>query len=117
MIEDLCDECKRPCDKCKQPVKAMPSVEKARILGNGEPERGYEMIDRLCEMVRDAREKHPKFAEGEYEALGRIGAEYGELVQAIEKSEGEEREIEESFHTIVTNWRFILGEHKTGEAQ
>ena len=117
MIEELCDECKRPCEKCRQPVRCMTDVEKMRILGNGEPARGFEMVDRLCEVIRAAREKHPVFAEGEYQALGRIGAEYGELVQAIEKGEGEAREIEESFHTIATNWRFILGEHKTeGEA-
>ena len=113
--ENLCDECKRPCDKCKQPVKAKPCVEKARILGNGEPARGYEMIDRLCEVIRTAREKHPRFAEGKWQALGVINGEVGEFARAILKNEGEDREIAEAFDSVATLWRFILGEHKTGD--
>lgn len=106
-----CDECKKPCDpSC--PVRPLYDVEKMSILGNGEPEKGTALVDRLCEVIRAAREKHPEFAIGEYQALGRIGAEYGELVQTIEKNEGEDRQIEEAFHTVAVLFRFILGEHK-----
>lgn len=107
-----CDECKRPCDKCQPPVHCLPDVEKMRILGNGEPGRGYALLDMLCEVVRRARNLHPVFAEGEWQGIGIISAEIGELVRAVEKGEGEEREISEAFDSVATLWRFILGEHK-----
>ncbi len=107
-----CDECKKPCDpSC--PVRCLPDVEKMRILGNGDPGKGFTFVDHLCEVVRLARLKHPVFATGKAQALNLIGAEYGELLQAAVKGEGEEREIDESFDAIATLLRFIEGEHKT----
>lgn len=118
MIEDMCDECKKPCEgNCQPLVHCMTDVEKMKILGNGESWLGFEMVDRLCEVIRTAREKHPKFAEGEWQAIGVISAEIGELVRAVVKGEGEAREISEAFDSVATLWRFILGEHKTGGAQ
>jgi len=106
-----CDECKKPCDpSC--PVRCLPDVEKMRIFGNGDAGKGYAFIDRLCEVVRVARMKHPEFATSKAQALNHIGAEYGELLQAAEKGEGEEREIEEAFDLMATTLRLIEGEHK-----
>ena len=60
--------------------------------------------------LETAREKHPKFAEGQYEALGVIREEIREFTKAIEK-ESVARAVEEAMDAKATLERFILGEH------
>ena len=105
-----CDECKMPCTDC--PVGAMSELEQMRILGNGNSGAGYELLYRIIKGLEKARAKHPRFAEGKWQALGVINAEEGELARAIEKSEGTEREKAETIDSIVTLIRFWLNEHE-----
>ena len=71
----------------------------------------YNLSMRLAE----AEKKHPVFAEGIYQALGRIGEEYGELVQAVNHNEGEERIMSEAYDTLAVLVRFIRGDWKQKE--
>lgn len=67
-------------------------------------------FNKLDEVMALARAKHPRYAVGQYEALGVIGEEYHELVKAIEK-ESPERAVSEAWDVIATCVRFIVGEH------
>lgn len=60
--------------------------------------------------LETAREKHPVFAEGQYEALGVIREEIREFTKAVEK-ESALRAVEEAMDAKATLERFILGEH------
>lgn len=60
--------------------------------------------------LSEAEEKHPVFAEGPYEALGRIAEEQGELVRAVTKNEGEERMYDEALDVMITAFRFARGD-------
>lgn len=71
----------------------------------------YNLSMRLAE----AEKKHPVFAEGIYQALGRIGEEYGELVQAVNHNEGEDRIMSEAYDTLAVLVRFIRGDWKQKE--
>lgn len=73
----------------------------------------YNLSVRLAEAER----KHPVFAEGIYQALGRIGEEYGELVQAVNHNEGMDRIMSEAYDTLAVLVRFIRGDWKTEEAE
>lgn len=81
------------------------------VWGNGDAKLGLVLFVDVTNRLIHARGKHPRYAEGEYEALGVIGAEYEELVQAIEK-ESEFRQQEEAKDVIATCIRFLGGEHK-----
>jgi len=105
-----CDECKMPCTDC--PVGAMSELEQMRTLGNGNSGAGYELLYRIIKGLERARRLHPVFAEGKYQALGRISAEVGELVQAVEKNEGTEREKSEIIDCLVVLIRAWLNEHE-----
>lgn len=83
------------------------------IIGNGTDIRGEQVLYRLAEAILEARRKHPVFADGIYQALGRVGAEYGELVQAVEKLESTERIETEALHLLVTAVRLLNREHET----
>lgn len=83
------------------------------IIGNGTDIRGEQVLYRLAEAILEARRKHPVFADGIYQALGRVGAEYGELVQAVEKLESTERMETEALHLMVTTVRLLNREHET----
>ena len=80
---NVCDECKKPCSEC--PGGLMSEIEQMRVLGNGQSGAGYELLYKIIMGLQRARKLHPVFAEGKYQALGRISAEVGELVQAVEK--------------------------------
>ena len=120
MIDDsaICDECKMPCtgscpgNDCPVGVGAMSEVQQMRILGNGKSGVGYELLYTIVRALHRGRQLHPVFAEGKYQALGRIGAEYGELVQAVEKNEGTRREKAEIIDSIVVLIRMWLNEHE-----
>lgn len=111
-MNELCDECKKPCDGCVVMPGTLSELEQMRILGNGKSSAGYELLHKIIKGLFRARKLHPTFAEGKYQALGRLGAEYGEIVQAVEKNEGKPREKEEILDLIVVSIRAWLDEHE-----
>lgn len=83
-------------------------------LGGGNMQRGVELLWEIGEGLAIACQKHPVFAEGAHHALGEIGAEYQELVQAVEK-ETPERQREEAKDVAFTALRFVRGDHQRKE--
>lgn len=86
-------------------------MEAAVLLGNGGQRGGAAMIAALARRMAEARQKHPVFAEGKYHALGVIGAEYEELVRAVER-ETPERVRDEALDVAVTALRLWAGEQE-----
>ena len=84
-------------------------MEAAVLLGNGGQRGGAVMIAALARRMEEARKKHPVFAEGKSHALGVIGAEYEELVRAVER-ETPERVRDEALDVAVTALRLWAGE-------
>lgn len=70
----------------------------------------FALIARLAK----AKEKHPDFADGIYQGVGVIGEEYGELCQALNKGQGEERIMDEAFDLLCVVWRLCRGDWRTG---
>ena len=66
----------------------------------------FALIDRIAK----AEEKHPVFADGMYQGVGVIGEEYGELCQALNKNQGEERVMDEALDLLCVVWRFCRGD-------
>lgn len=114
MIDDssLCDECKRPCDGCAAMPGTLSELEQMRILGNGKSGAGYELLYTIVRALHRGRRLHPTFAEGKYEAIGKVTAEVGELVRAVDKGEGTSREKAEIVDSIVVLIRMWLNEHE-----
>lgn len=83
-------------------------------IGDGDILRGIKLVNAIAERLRHARSKHawPAEADGKFQALGVIHAEYRELEQAIEHDEGREREKDEALDVIATAARFWMGEHE-----
>lgn len=71
-----------------------------------------EIFDELLKRLEVAEGKHPVFAEGIYQALGRVSEEVGELNRATNHSEGDKRIMDEAFDSLVVIWRFIRGDWK-----
>lgn len=86
-------------------------MEAAVLLGNSGQRDGMAMIAALARRMAEARKKHPVFAEGKYHALGVIGAEYEELVRAVER-ETPERVRDEALDVAVTALRLWAGEQE-----
>lgn len=86
-------------------------VKLCRILGKGDFRRGRELLDAVAERMDHARKKHPVFAEGRFQALGVIHAEYREMEHAVTRDEGKGRERDEALDVVATCLRFWLGEH------
>ena len=84
-------------------------MEAAVLLGNGGQRDGMAIIAALARRMEEARKTHPVFAEGKYHALGVIGAEYEELVRAVER-ETPERVRDEALDVAVTALRLWAGE-------
>lgn len=82
-------------------------------IGDGDIIGGFRLVNAIAERLRHARRSHawPDEANGKYQALGVIHAEYRELEQAVEHGEGREREKDEALDVITTAARFWLGEH------
>ena len=85
------------------------------LLGDGDIPKGREILFALGRRFYHARGKHPVFAEGPYHALGEVGKEYQELVQAVEH-ESEERQRDESLDLAVTALRNYAQEYKIQNA-
>ena len=69
----------------------------------------------LISRIAKAEKKHPNFADGIYQGVGVIGEEYGELCQALNKGEGEERIMDEAFDLLCVAWRFCRMDWKKKE--
>lgn len=69
----------------------------------------------LISRIAKAQEKHPEFADGIYQGVGVLGEEYGELCQALNKDEGEERVMDEAFDLLCVAWRFCRMDWKKKE--
>lgn len=74
-----------------------------------------ELLVRLALALEKAERKHPVFAEGPYQGIGRITEELGEAIQCINHGEPMERLEEEAMDVLVTAWRFVRGDWKTQE--
>lgn len=66
----------------------------------------FDLINRIAE----AEEKHPDFSDGIYQGVSVIGEEYGELCQALNKNQGEERVMDEALDLLCVVWRFCRGD-------
>lgn len=69
-----------------------------------------DLLVKLAERVKAAEEKHPGFADGIYQGVGVVGEEYGELCQALNKNQGEERVMDEALDLLCVVWRFCRGD-------
>ena len=69
----------------------------------------------LISRIAKAQEKHPEFADGIYQGVGVIGEEYGELCQALNKGEGEDRVMDEALDLLCVAWRFCRGDWRKKE--
>lgn len=76
-----------------------------------------EIFDELLKRLEAAEGKHPVFAEGIYQGLGRVSEEVGEVVRAVNHNEGDKRIMDEAFDSLVVIWRFIRGDWKTEEGK
>lgn len=74
-----------------------------------------ELLERVKTRIEYAMARHPVFAEGVYQGLGRVGEEYGELVKAVTKGEDAERILYEALDLIAVAWRFARGDYKVPE--
>lgn len=83
--------------------------------GLGARELDVSLLMKLADRVKAAENKHPVFADGIYQGVGVIGEEYGELCQALNKGEGEERVMDEAFDLLCVAWRFCRGDWRTGD--
>lgn len=66
----------------------------------------FALIDRIAK----AETKHPDFSDGIYQGVGVIGEEYGELCQALNKGQGDERVMDEALDLLCVVWRFCRGD-------
>ena len=64
----------------------------------------------LLERLAVAQEKHPVYAEGIWQGMGRIGEEYGELCQSVNHGEPEDRIMSEAWDLLCVVWRFVRGD-------
>ena len=95
-------------------------LEMELIIGNGSAAAGHRLIEDIARRVSEARRKHPdryqyytRAEMGKYHALGVIGEEYQEVVQAVEK-ETPDRVYQELLDLITTSIRAANGEHEVG---
>jgi hypothetical protein len=95
----------------------MSELQQMRILGNGRSEAGYVLLYEIIKALARGRRLHPVFAEGKWQGIGRVSAEVGELVRAVEKSEGREREKAEVIDSIVVLIRYWLEEYENLEVE
>ena len=76
----------------------------------GDKKLDFSILLALSDKVKAAQEKHPGFADGIYQGVGVIGEEYGELCQALNKGQGDERVMDEALDLLCVVWRFCRGD-------
>ena len=64
----------------------------------------------LSKRLGEARQKHPDFARGKYDAYCVIADEVLELRHAV-GHESRQRQIDEALDVAATAMRFVMGEH------
>ena len=81
-------------------------------MGVEKYDKDNEIIDKLRLALIWAREKQPVFAEGQYQALGYLGEEYGEVVKEITKGlpGWRERMCDELIDFMCVAVRILRGE-------
>lgn len=84
------------------------------IIGNGSAENGKNVILKIAQRLKEAREKHPVWEKSVAYAMSVIQNEFYELWYAY-NSESEARQVDEALDVIATTIRFINQEHKIGE--
>lgn len=97
--------------KRAQPEQPMSYRRACEAFGNGDIGRGQQNLFMLARRLEEARQKHPRFALGSYQALEVIGEEYKELVKAA-ALESSDRQRDEALDVACTAMRFVNGEHK-----
>lgn len=90
--------------------RPMSYVRACMALGNGDIGRGRRNMFALARRLEEARAKHPVFAEGQYQAVGIIGAEFRELEYAVEQ-ESAHRQTDEALDLACAAMRFVNREH------
>lgn len=93
------------------PEQPMSYRRACEAFGNGDIGRGQQNIFMLARRLEEARQKHPRFALGSYQALKVIGEEYNELGRAV-AYETPDRQLDEALDVACTAMRFVNGEHK-----
>ena len=83
-------------------MSSITSFVKVAELGASE----CDLLMKLSDRVMAAEIKHPDFSDGIYQGVGVLGEEYGELCQALNKGEGEERVMDEALDLLCVAWRF-----------
>ena len=81
-----------------------------RAFGNGNEAKGRAIMQAIALRLEEARGKHPVYAEGPYQALGVIHAEFKELEHAVEH-EAPGREKDEALDVAATVVRFLGEEY------
>lgn len=76
----------------------------------GARELDVSLLMKLADRVEAAEKKHPAFSDGIYQGVGVIGEEYGELCQALNKNQGDERVMDEALDLLCVVWRFCRGD-------
>lgn len=94
------------------PIGGMSYLRIREAVGNGNAARGRMILEAIAARLNEARQKHPLYAEGPYQALGVIHSEFRELEKAVEH-ETESRQMDEALDVVATAVRFIGEEHKT----
>ncbi len=62
----------------------------------------YVIFDNIRDYLDKAEKLHPHFAEGQYEALGYLSEEHGEVVKAITKGKtGWEPQMDEELYELI----------------
>ena len=82
-----------------------------RAFGNGNEHKGRAIMQAIALRLEEAREKHPVYAEGQYQALGVIHGEFRELEHAVEH-EIEARQADEALDVVATAVRFLGEEYR-----
>lgn len=80
------------------------------VFGNGDPSAGLAVLTEMAAHINHAREKHPHFADGPFQALGVMHQEYHEIEYAIEH-ETVERSLAETLDLAAVLVRFLNNEH------
>ena len=99
---------------CFQSAEGVDYARILEVLGNGKPAMGLAILCNVAARLVYARAEHPRYAEGAYEALGVIGAEFHKLEQAVEH-ESRARQEDEALNVIATCLRFLAGEDSLKE--